>query len=132
MKIKIYHIFALFLFSAVSFAGVYLDFFHARSENDNVRLEWKTGDENNVKMFVIERKSLQGGYVEVASIAPKGSYNYYSYLDETAYKAQGVLFIYRLKIVDSNNQSTYSSEISVSHNISGVKRTWGSIKAMFR
>ncbi|MDP4116534.1 MAG: hypothetical protein Q8903_10380 [Bacteroidota bacterium] len=132
MKIKIYYIFALILFSAVSFAGAYLDFFHARSENDNVRIEWKTGEENNVKLFVIERRTPQGGFVEVTSISPKGNYSYYSYLDETAYKAQDVLFIYKLKIVDTNNQNTYSSEISVSHNISGVKRTWGSIKAMFR
>jgi len=43
-----------------------------------------------------------------------------------------MIFIYRLKIVDTNGQASYSNEVSVSHNVSGVKRTWGSIKAMFR
>ena len=38
----------------------------------------------------------------------------------------------QLLIVDNNMQTSSSQIVSVSPNISGVKRTWGSIKAMFR
>lgn len=129
-KSKYYFIFLLFI-SAI-YAGAYIDYFHARSEGEDVRLEWKTGEELNLNKFVIERKTPQSSFVDIATIDPKGSNSYYSYLDKNAYKSSDLLFNYRLKIVDNNNIISYSSEVTVSHNVSGVKRTWGSIKAMFR
>jgi hypothetical protein len=129
-KSKYYFIFLLFI-SAI-YAGAYIDYFHARSEGEDVRLEWKTGEELNLNKFVIERKTPQSSFVDIATIDPKGSNSYYSYLDKNAYKSNDLLFNYRLKIVDNNNIISYSSEVTVSHNVSGVKRTWGSIKAMFR
>lgn len=129
-KSKYYFIFLLFI-SAV-YAGAYIDYFHARSEGEDVRLEWKTGDELNLQKFIIERKTPQSSFVEIASLDPKGSNSFYSYLDKNAYKSSDLLFNYRLKIVDNNSVISFSNEVSVSHNVSGVKRTWGSIKAMFR
>ncbi|MBE2279223.1 MAG: hypothetical protein IAE91_02440 [Ignavibacteriaceae bacterium] len=65
-------------------------------------------------------------------IRDRGSNSSYSFLDEGAYKSSDVLYIYRLKIIDKDNTQAYSKEISVNHAVSGVKKTWGSIKAMFR
>lgn len=127
---KYYFIFLLFI--SVVYAGAYIDYFHARSEGEDVRLEWKTGEESNLSKFVVERKTPQSSFVEIGSIDPKGSNSYYTYIDKNAYKANDLLFSYRLKIVENNNNVSYSSEVSVSHNVSGVRRTWGSIKAMFR
>ncbi len=117
---------------STAFATAYLDFFFARSEGDNVKLEWRTGEEHNVQHFIVERKTISGNFIDVATITAKGSNSYYTYVDESAYKSQDLIFIYRLKIVSENNSTTFSSEVSVSHSISGIKRTWGSIKAMFR
>jgi hypothetical protein len=114
------------------YAGAFLEYFHGRSEGDDVRLEWKTGEEVNLENFKIERKTPQSSFVEISTIEPKGSNSYYTYLDQSAYKSNDMIFVYRLKIVDSNGQSSYSNEVTVSHSVSGVKRTWGSIKAMFR
>ena len=87
----------------------------------------------NVNHFSIQRKTPQTSYVEIATIQPKGNNSFYSYIDQSIYKTKDVIFIYQLKIVDNNMQNSYSRcEVSVSPNISGVKRTWGSIKAMFR
>ena len=122
----------LFAFITTATAGAFLDFFHASSESDNVKLEWKTGEEINLQHFLIERRNPQSSFTQIATIQPLGSNKVYSYIDENAYKTTNLIFIYRLKIVDTNGQSSYSSEVSVSHNISDVKRTWGSIKAMFR
>lgn len=127
---KYYFIFLLFI--SVVYAGAYIDYFHARSEGEDVRLEWKTGEESNLNKFVVERKTPQSSFVEIGSVDPKGNNSYYTYIDKNAYKSNDLLFSYRLKIVENNNHLSYSSEVSVSHNVSGVKRTWGSIKAMFR
>ena len=117
---------------AALYAGTFLEYFHGRSEGDDVRLEWKTREEVNLQHFKIERKTPQNSFVEISTVQPKGSNSYYTYLDQSAYKTTDMIFIYRLKIVDSNGQTSYSNEVTVSHNVSGVKRTWGSIKAMFR
>jgi hypothetical protein len=125
-------IFGFMLFVSVVMAGAYLDYFHARSEGENVKLEWKTGDETNLRHFVVQRRNPNSSFIDIATLPAKGSNSFYTYIDESAYKVTDLIFIYRLKIVDQNNQTSYSSEVSVTPNISGVKRTWGSIKAMFR
>jgi flagellar basal body L-ring protein FlgH len=130
---KLSTIIVLFLIIATVYAGAYIEYFHARSESDNVRLEWQTSEETNLQKFVIERKTPQSSFTEVASVSPKGNNSNYIYTDQNAYKTNDMIFVYRLKIVDNNNQVTYSADVTVTHSISSVaKRTWGSIKAMFR
>ena len=125
-------LFSILFIAGSIYGGAFLDYFHGRSENEDVRLEWKTSEEINLKDFIIERKAYNSSYAELATIQPKGSNSMYTYLDESAYKTNDIVFIYRLKIVDSDGSTSYSNEVSVSHSVSGVKRTWGSIKAMFR
>lgn len=132
MKTKTSTIIAVLLLIATVYGGAFIQYFQGKSESDNIKLEWQTGEENNLQKFVIERKTPQSSFAEVGTITPKGSNSYYSYIDQNAYKTNDLIFIYRLKIVDNNGQITYSNETPVSHSISGVKRTWGSIKAMFR
>jgi len=133
MKFGFAKIFILFFVVTAIYAGAFLEYFHGRSEGEDIRLEWKTGEESNLQNFAIERKTPQSSFAEIITIQPKGSNSFYSYLDKSAYKpTSSMIFVYRLKIVDNNNQVSYSAEITVSHNVSGVKRTWGSIKAMFR
>jgi len=131
MKMKLSYIFIIILTSTV-LAGTFLEYFQGRSEGEDIRLEWKTQEEVHLQHFKIERKTPQNSFVEIATVQPKGSNSYYTYLDQSAYKSNDLLFIYRLKIVDTNGQVSYSNEVSISHSVSSVKRTWGSIKAMFR
>jgi hypothetical protein len=132
MKYLTVKIFLILIFVSVAFAGAYLDYFQAKSEGDNVQVEWKTGDETNVNHYSVQRKTPQTSYVEIATVQPKGSNSIYSFIDQSIYKTNDIIFIYQLKIIDNNMQTSFSSEVSVSPNISGIKRTWGSIKAMFR
>jgi dolichyl-phosphate-mannose--protein O-mannosyl transferase len=133
MKFVFAKIFVIFFIVTAVYAGAFLEYFHGRSEGEDIRLEWKTGEESNLQNFIIERKTPQSSFAEIITIQPKGNNSFYSYLDKSAYKpTSAMIFVYRLKIVDNNNQVSYSAEITVSHNVSGVKRTWGSIKAMFR
>jgi len=132
VKTKSSIILVVLLLIATVYGGAFIQYFQGKSESDNIKLEWQTGEENNLQKFVIERKTPQSSFAEIGIITPKGSNSYYSFIDQNTYKTNDLIFIYRLKIVDNNGQVTYSNETTVSHSISGVKRTWGSIKAMFR
>ena len=125
-------LFSILVIAAAVYAGTFLDYFQGRSEGEDVLLEWKTSAEVDLKHFAIERKTPQNPYIELAIVEPKGSNSFYSYVDEAAYKTVDLVFIYKLKIVDNDGSTFFSAEVTVSHNVSGVKRTWGSIKAMFR
>lgn len=125
-------IISVFLLSAViTFAGADLAKLTARSQNGNVLISWQSVTESNVRYYVVERKTVNGGFVELVTVYPKND-KVYEYLDQSAYKTTGTLYIYRLKIVDNDGSVSYSWEVSVPHNVSSVKRTWGSIKALFR
>ncbi len=133
MKFVFAKILLIFFVVTALYAGAFLEYFQGRSEGEDIRIEWKTGDESNLQNFAVERKTPQSSFAEIITIQPKGSNSFYSYLDKSAYKLNNdMIFIYRLKIVDVGGQVSYSAEITVTHNVSGVKRTWGSIKAMFR
>ena len=120
--------------TATLLSGAFLDYFHARSDGNNITLEWKTQSETGVLAFEVQRKAgTNGEYISIGTLEPKGSNSYYSFIDRSAFKSTLSIYLYRLKIADVNGTSSgYSNEVTVSHNVSGVKRTWGSIKAMFR
>lgn len=132
---KLFILFSFILISTFLLAGVYLERFSVKSENSNVIIEWKTREENSISRFEIERKSgSSNDYVSIASIDPKGNNSEYQYIDRSAYKTEDAIYIYRLKIIDKNPSvaPVYSNSISVTHKVSSVKSTWGSIKSMFR
>jgi len=122
----------LFLITiTVIYAGVELISFTAKSQNGNVILNWQTASETNLKNFVVERKSVDGNFFEIAVVEPKSDKNY-QYIDQSAFKTLDAVYSYRIKIVDNDGSVSYSGVQSVYHNVSSVKRTWGSIKALFR
>ena len=123
----------LILLSALAiYAGAIVKNFEAESVNGNVVVRWETISETNVKHFSIERKTYSGGFVEIGIVNTKPE-KVYEFVDQTAFKTDDILYIYRLKIVDNDGTVTYlEQQASVAHRVSSVKRTWGSIKALFR
>jgi hypothetical protein len=122
----------LFLISiTVVYSGVELIRFTAKSLNGNVVLNWQTATETNLKHFVVERRSVEGNFFEIAIVEPRSDKNY-QYVDQSAFKTLDAVYSYRIKIVDNDGSISYSGIQSVYHNVSSVKRTWGSIKALFR
>ena len=105
----------------------------ARSDGNNVTIQWNTTEESGLSEFVIERQAgTESGYVAIGSMAPKGPGSFYEFIDQTAFKSVASVYQYRIKIVALDGSATFSKAITVSHNVSSVKRTWGSLKAMFR
>lgn len=122
------------LFTTLAFSGSIREgTMQARSDGSNVTIQWGSTDESSVKEFVIERRSgTAGDFISIAVIAKQGSNSFYEYVDKSAFKSTGSIYQYRIKIVSSTGAAEFSNVITISHNVSGVKRTWGSLKAMFR
>ena len=114
-----------------------IDFFGAKGSGDKVTVEWKTGIEQGVTKFDIERSPFGSQqFASVGTVNAKGNYAYYSFVDESGFgkvvKVLAGLYQYRLKIYNANGSFTYSSPTAVEHSVSSVRRTWGQIKEMFR
>lgn len=105
----------------------------ASSNGDNVFVTWQTLEETNLKHFIVQRSTQKyGTFTDIGIVLPEKDM-YYEFIDETAYKTSGTIYYYRVAIVETDGDVTYSDEVTVLHdNISGVKKTWGSIKALFR
>ena len=136
MKRQLYisGIIALML-SGLLYASTELQYFTARSEQSAILLEWKTGIEDNLSHFEIERSaSNSNNFIKIGQISAIGSNSYYYYRDEMAMGplSSNPVYYYRLKMVGTNGSSTYSNTVIVTHVISSVRDTWGSIKAIFR
>jgi len=119
-------------------SGIRITEFHGRRESNTVVLEWTTVEESNIKKFTIERTTEinSANWISVGSIEAKGESSeqqLYSFRDSNIFKTSNQAnFYYRLGVVDSNDIITYHDVIvSISAN-SGIKHTWGSLKAMFR
>jgi hypothetical protein len=132
MKYWFTRLLVVFAFISAAFAGAFLEDFQAKTEGQNVKLWWKTGEEKNVSHFIIQRRTSSSGFSDLARINPQGSNSYYSYIDEATYKSNDYVFTYRLLIVDVDGKTTASGEVHASPTLSVPTRTWGSIKAMFR
>lgn len=106
--------------------------FTANSFNGDISIRWQTTTENNLKYFVIERRTQYSEYIEIATMNPEAD-RYYEYIDKNVFKTNDNIYFYRIKIVDKDGSVSYTNEISVLHSTAtSVKRTWGSIKALFR
>lgn len=126
-------LFLSILFVSTLWAGAHLISLTAESDDSNIIIQWTTSEETNLANFVVERKTANGEFAVISlPIAAKGNNSSYEFVDENAFKSTDFLFVYQLKIVDYDNKISHSGTVSVSHSVSSVRRTWGSIKALFR
>ena len=106
------------------------------SDGSNVYVQWGTSAESSVRTFSVERRAgMSGDFMEIGTLPPRGGNSDYEYIDRSAFKTESptaTLYQYRVKVVDDDGTVGYSKVVTVSHNVSSVKRTWGSLKAMFR
>ncbi len=106
----------------------------AKSDGSSITIHWDSDDETGVVGYEIARMvGWEGQYVVlVPLLKAKGSDQSYDFVDETAFKTTATFYKYRITALYSNGARSDPYEIGVSHTVSSVRRTWGSIKAMFR
>jgi hypothetical protein len=124
--------FIIFIFWKLAFAGEYLLIDYAVIPNHNkMVITWKVSNENNIKQFNILRSTDDKNFIKIASVEAKGS-GEYTYYDSFMGKTAQTLF-YKIRIIDKNNKTVEESRsLTGNINLSGIKSTWGAIKAMFR
>lgn len=126
----------LSLLVAVSaFAGVIREgTLSAHSDGSYITIRWVSEEELNVAKYVVERKAgISGTFMTLIEIQPRGNNATYQFVDETAFRASETIYKYQIRVTfTTGQQPVVYGPITVSHKTSDVRRTWGSIKAMFR
>lgn len=113
--------------------GVF-SFVKAMPHGDEIRIEWQTSTESGIQSFEIERKSDEvPEFRRLTRVDPKGSGSTYIYIDDGAFyrSNSSKRFTYRVKAVGGQVQQ-YSPSISITHEVSSVRKSWGMIKELFR
>lgn len=122
---------AMLLLPSFSRAEV-IENFTAVSHGQEVYLQWATSRESGLTAFRIQR-SFDGRYFHnLHTVTPTGDNSSYSYIDDDLFKSNLQTFYYRLEILTTSQRATYSVTERVELAFSGIRKTWGSIKAMFR
>ena len=135
-KILLFNILIIIgVFTVIAYASVTLQYFTGKTNADGILLEWKTIDESGTSYFDIERSANSpDNFVSIKLISATGNNSYYTYQDNGVNLNQRTssIYYYRLKCVTPSNSYSFTYTISVTHSVSGIKSTWGSIKAIFR
>lgn len=116
-------------------SGVQLDYFRAKQQNNDIVVEWLTISEENVHHFELLRSSGNNGqFVDLkVQIRPHGTGRPYYFRDSGVYKTMDEQVRYQLVVVSHERVRTQlSGEAMVGYAPTAVRRTWGSIKAMFQ
>lgn len=111
-----------------------LSFFKVDRENNDMVVTWEATTESGVDRYELQRKTrfTNNQYVVVSDITPQGTGQTYRIMDDQVYKIASEQVDYRLEVVYSNGVREELAHQSISYTPTAVRRTWGSIKAMFQ
>ena len=106
----------------------------ASSDGVNVTIRWVTDDESSVSRFEVQRGSgINGDFTTIGTVAPGNQDHIYEFVDHSAFMRTTTIYQYRIMVYYTNRQDGVpTTPVTVSHTVSGVRRTWGSIKSLFR
>lgn len=94
-------------------------------------VEWAAESEDGLDHYEVEVSAESGAVPRVVEIAPRGPQYPYVYRDDDLYKgAEAVRYTLYAVLDDGGRQIVGSRQIA--YTPTAVRRTWGSIKAMFQ
>lgn len=118
---------------SVAFGSIIKDRPTALSNGSDIYVRWATEDESVVQKFAIVRRAgTTGDFMEISDVPPKGDFSSYEYVDRSVFRTTGGIFQYRIRVYTGATSFAETEIVTVSHVSSTARRTWGSIKAMFR
>ena len=104
-----------------------------RNEGGSVRVTWTMSDEAGVNTYRILRSTptSNGEFVKLLDMPPHGADRPYEYVDRDLYKEASSLAEYRVLAVRADGLwDLFTAQVN--YTATGIRRTWGSIKAMFQ
>jgi hypothetical protein len=125
--------FILLLFVSLAFANFIFLEYSANPSNNSVLIEWITKSESGVFKFTVLRSIDDQNFIEIGTVtAEKAGYNY-TFTDNNVLFKDSQTFFYKLKAVRSDDSMIEETQsLIVNPNISGIYRTWGAIKELFK
>ena len=140
---KLIPIILIFSLATLYAATINFDQLKARPDGDNIIVEWSVQEESGVSEYEVQRASANGLFKNIGDEDPRGDGHLYRFVDVEAFiknpkgskgsrTHEEIDYKYRILVKLDNGTSKYSDNITVTHKISSVKRTWGMIKELFR
>ncbi len=123
-------LFGLTLFTSV-FADAVLKEFMGTPQGDRIVINWKTGEEKDINIFLIERSNDNKIFTKIGEITAKGDNSDYQF-EDTNLTTVRATYYYRLRIRRTDGTFQMTEVITVIPKISSFAKTWGSIKALFQ
>lgn len=123
----------LLLTAAVSLQGVRLSSFDVQPRGDDFEISWQTDLEDGVAGFELHRRTstTNNEFILIGSHESHGVGRIYSLMDDQIFKSSSELIDYRLQAVLADGSRQVLRIESVNYTPTAIRRTWGSIKAMF-
>lgn len=114
--------------------GVRLSSFDIQSEGGDFVVTWKMDVEEDVREYELLRKTTMSNdqFVKVFTTRPHGTGKNYLFRDTQVYKSGSEQLDYRLDAVYSSGVREIITTKSINYTSTAVRRTWGSLKALFQ
>lgn len=124
----------------ISEAGVFKPGSPSRAASSGLTIRWETSDESATFKFEVYRREYRSGGMgpleKIADIAAKGvSSSVYQIEDAGIFKTADRVLEYEIRAVDRQGiviETARMTTVFSTGLTSAARRTWGSIKAMFR
>ncbi len=126
--------FLAILITGAALSDVRLKYFNVDRDGNALAATWETEQENQVQRFEVFRKAgFDADFVLVGQSNGHGINLQYKVMDDQVYKVGSSDFIdYRLEVVFDNGVRKRLAEKKVNYTSTAIRRSWGSIKAMFQ
>jgi hypothetical protein len=112
---------------------VRLEFFRIENQGNEFVVTWHASVEDGVQKYVLNRKtSLNDQFQEAFEATPHGTSSDYEFRDNSVYKSAAEQLDYRLEVVYTSGAREVLSTKSINYTSTAVRRTWGSLKALFQ
>ena len=135
MRLLLSTVLVLLLTGASMLSGrVQLSAFDIRAEGNDFRISWTTELEEEVRQFELMRRTPNSNdqFVRVFSAPAQGPGLAYGFLDSQVFKSGSDKLDYQLEAVYGNGVREVIRTESMNYTSTAVRRTWGSLKAMFQ
>lgn len=114
--------------------GARLNFFKVEADGRDFMVTWQMDLEEEVREYELMRRTPYSNdqFVKVFAIAAHGTGKAYTFRDRQVYKMGSDLLDYRLEVVYTSGVREIITAKSINYTSTAVRRTWGSLKAMFQ
>ena len=120
------------LFASQLFAANVFSEVNAVPSSNKVILNWITKSESDVRQFVILRSNDDAIYISLSKTNARGPGTRYEYVDQNVIFNDFSALFYKIRAIDEEGRTIEETSMIVHPNISGIFKTWGAIKALFR